>query len=61
MRRDWGGLLVPRFGVPGFILRLRTRFQQFGVEAFVYLPLVSWVAVGLKRGDQGAEARREND
>src|SRR5260370_29828494 len=40
---------------------LRTWFQQFGVEAFVYLPLVSWVAIRLERGDQGAEARREND
>ena len=35
--------------------------QQLGVEALVDLPLVSWVAIRLKRGDQGAEPRREND
>jgi hypothetical protein len=58
-RRTEAGLPVHRFATLRFILR--TWFQQFGVEAFVYLPLVSWVAIRLKRGDQSAEARREND
>src|SRR5579864_6025967 len=39
----------------------RVLLQQLGIEALINFVLMGGVSIGLERGDQGTETRREND
>ena len=43
------------------IRRARRLLQHFGIETPVDFALVGWVTIGLERGDQSAQSRRQHD